>query len=64
MAILMGCVFFFVLVCTFLGPENRNADMVVGEMVEPGEDKLVEEEVREGESGEKRRSQQTTVRSI
>ncbi|AOW04593.1 major facilitator superfamily domain-containing protein [Yarrowia lipolytica] len=61
MAILMGCVFFFVLVCTFLGPENRNAEMVVGELVGP-ETKLVEDEAMEvyGE----RRSEQTTVGSV
>lgn len=57
MAILMGCVFFFVLVCTFLGPENRNAEMVVGGVVE-SESKLVEEEVNDT------RSEQTVVRSV
>lgn len=30
MAILMGCVFFFVLWVTFLGPENRMAEMISG----------------------------------
>ncbi|KAG5356208.1 Carboxylic acid transporter protein-like protein [Yarrowia sp. B02] len=63
MAILMGCVFFFVLCVTFLGPENRQAEMLAGgapcEMVD--EKKLEAEDEEKGitENVERRDSSET-----
>ncbi|KAK9367148.1 major facilitator superfamily domain-containing protein [Lipomyces kononenkoae] len=47
MAILMGCVFGFVLIVSFLGPENRSADLLGHAFEIPGDDE------EDHESGEK-----------